>query len=113
MPSRSAKNSPASSAPAADNRPAPRSASGRSAPPKLRHEIDRLGGNKLRCQRQIAFVLTVLVVDHDQHPAGLELFQRGRNINKRQFRSHISIWAHIQIILAFPTPEGHYLFVLR
>ena len=34
-----------------------------------RHEVDRVGGGELRRHDEIAFVLPVLVVDQDEHPA--------------------------------------------
>ena len=37
-------------------------------PTVLRHEVDQLGGRLLGRDRQIAFVLAVLVVDDDDHP---------------------------------------------
>ena len=37
-----------------------------------RHEVDRLGRDLLRGDRQIAFVLAILIVDDDDHLAGAE-----------------------------------------
>ena len=37
-----------------------------------RHEVDRVGRHRRRRERQIPFVLAVLVVDDDEHPAGAE-----------------------------------------
>ena len=39
------------------------------AAPLLGHEVDRLGRGELRGQREVALVLAVLVVAHDDHPA--------------------------------------------
>ena len=37
------------------------------------HEVDSLGSDVLGGQGEIAFVLAVLVVDHDDHAAGLDI----------------------------------------
>ena len=42
----------------------------------LRHEVDRLRRRELRRERQIALVLAVLVVAHDDHPALPDLLER-------------------------------------
>ena len=44
--------------------------------PLLGHEVDRLGRRELRGQRQVALVLAVLVVAHDDHPPRADLLQR-------------------------------------
>src|SRR5580704_13934356 len=45
-----------------------------------RHKVDRLGSHVLRGQRQVALILAVLVVDHDNHPPRVDLLHRPRHI---------------------------------
>ena len=44
--------------------------------PLLGHEVDRLGRGELRREREVALVLAVLVVAHDDHAAGADVLQR-------------------------------------
>ena len=46
------------------------------------HEVDRLRGHKFCGQRQVAFVLPVLVVHHHHHAAGADLGERAGNVRK-------------------------------
>ena len=41
--------------------------------PKRGHEVDGFGGDELGGERQVAFVLAVFIIDHDDHAAGLDL----------------------------------------
>ena len=41
----------------------------------LQHEVDHLGGDLLGSTDQVAFVLTVLVVDDNDELTGLEVYQ--------------------------------------
>src|SRR5688572_25565134 len=69
--------------------------------PVPHHEVDRLGRDLFRRDRQVAFVLAILIVDDDDHPAGADLldgvvYRRKRtvlagpfgNSNSRVFRGH-------------------------
>jgi len=49
----------------------------------LSHEVDGLGSDFFGGQREIAFVLAILVVDYDNHASGANLFDRGRDVGKR------------------------------
>src|SRR5688572_8783981 len=46
------------------------------ATPVPRHEVDRLGSDLLRRDRQVPFILAVLIVNDDDHPAGADLRER-------------------------------------
>ena len=50
------------------------------------HEVDGLGRNVLGGQGQVALVLAVFVVDHDDHPPGADLVDGARHIGKRGFQ---------------------------
>jgi hypothetical protein len=54
----------------------------------LRHEINRLGGDLLRCQSQITFVLAILVVDDHDHPAGADFFNCFGDVGEGRLRAH-------------------------
>ena len=43
------------------------------APPEAGHEVDGLGGDQVGGHGQIALVLPVFIVDHDDHAAGADL----------------------------------------
>ncbi len=45
-------------------------------PPVGRHEVDRLGRDELRGDREVALVLAILVVDDDHEPARADLLDR-------------------------------------
>ena len=51
---------------------------------KLRHEVDGLRGDFVRCDRQVAFVLAVLVVDDNDH---LTVLDRVDGLSDRRERS--------------------------
>ena len=40
----------------------------------LQHEVHLLGGDQLGCDDQVAFVLTILIVDDNHEIASLEVF---------------------------------------
>ena len=59
-----------------------------------RHEVDRLGRDELRGDREVALVLAVLVVDDDDEPARADLLDRlldGREDGVRGLGAHRSI----------------------
>ena len=47
-----------------------------------RHEVDGFGGDELGGQGEVALVLAVLVVDHDDHAAGTNLVQGAGDAGK-------------------------------
>ncbi len=59
--------------------------------PELGHEVDGFRGDKLRRKRKVSLVLTILVVDDDDHAAGLELLQGARYVGKGSLCLHDSI----------------------
>ena len=69
-------------------------------PPIAGHEVDRLRGHILRGQGQIALVLAVLVVHHDDHAPGANLLQCAGNIGEREFNGAYGIWHSDHLILA-------------
>ena len=48
----------------------------------LGHEVDGFGRNLLGRQRDVAFVLAVFVVDHDNHAAGANFLDRGGDVGE-------------------------------
>src|SRR5579884_1020783 len=52
------------------------------APPVFRHKIDNFRSDLLSCNREIAFVFAILVVDDDQHASGPELLDSFGNRRK-------------------------------
>ena len=48
----------------------------------LGHEVDGFGSDLFRGEREIAFVLAIFVVHHDDHAPGADLFNRGGNIGE-------------------------------
>src|SRR3954451_13128477 len=57
----------------------------------LGHEVDQFGRNLLGSKGKIAFVLAVLVIDHDNHPPRAYLFNRVRNIGKWTLQAHNAV----------------------
>ena len=53
------------------------------AAPVAGHEVDGLGRDVLGGQREVALVLAVLVVDHDDHAAGADLLDRAGHVGER------------------------------
>ncbi len=47
------------------------------------HEVNRFGSDFFRCEREIAFVFAIFVVNHYDHPPGANLFDRGGDIGER------------------------------
>ncbi len=70
---------------------------------KLRHEVDRLGSHELGRQGQVTFVLAVLVVDHDDHPPRLDLFDRLKNRSKHPLPS-ASLANSLRMTASVPDP---------
>ena len=63
-------------------------------PPILRHKVDRFGSHVLRGQRQVAFILAVLVVDHHNHPPRVDLLHRPSHIRHDPRIVHSPILRH-------------------
>ena len=61
----------------------------------LRHKVDRLGSNKLRSQRQVAFILAVLIIDDHDHPARLDLRHRLGHVSKHNSAFHLHLFRRI------------------
>ena len=59
------------------------------APPVLEHEVDHLGGDLLGGADEVALVLAVGVVGHDDHPAGTKF--------GNQFLDGAEHLAHLQV----------------
>src|SRR5207253_2990908 len=58
----------------------------------LRHKVNRLRSNKLRSQRQVAFILAVLIIDDHDHPPRLDLRHGLGHVRKHisAFHLHLS-----------------------
>jgi hypothetical protein len=57
------------------------------AAPIAGHKVDGLGSNMLGCERQVALVLAVLVVDHNHHAPRADFVERAGNVNKGRLGS--------------------------
>src|SRR6266404_9013631 len=70
----------------------------------VRHEVDSLWGDQLCRHRQIAFVLAVLVIYHDDHASGLEFANGGFDVREirgqsvRGQRSAVSGWLNFRLL---------------
>jgi hypothetical protein len=62
------------------------------AAPIAGHEVDGLGGDLLGGDGQVTFVLTVLVVDDDDHPSRLEVLEGVGNGAERHLISQARAW---------------------
>ena len=51
------------------------------------HEVDGLGGDVLGGQGEVALVLAILIVDHDDHAAGLDIGDGAGNVGEGRLGS--------------------------
>src|SRR4030081_246082 len=61
---------------------------------ELGHEVNGFGRDLFRRDGEVAFVLAVFVVDHDDHASGADLLNRGGDVGEWR------LGAHIEAILA-------------
>src|SRR5665213_1944868 len=53
------------------------------SPSEARHEVNRSRSDKLRRQRQVAFILAVFIIDHHDHASGANFIERRWHVHKR------------------------------
>src|SRR6202171_6238691 len=56
---------------------------------ELGHEVNGFGRDLFRRDGEVAFVLAVFVIDHDDHAAGADLLNRGRDVGEGRLGTHI------------------------
>jgi hypothetical protein len=56
---------------------------------ELGHEVDGFGGDFFGGEGEVAFVLAVFVVDHDDHAAGADFLNRVGDVGEGVLRAHI------------------------
>ena len=71
---------------------------------ELRHEVDRLGSNRLRGHDEVAFVLPVFVVDQDDDAAPAQVVQGLFYACQRHFG--LAAVPAASLIIVMPVPDG-------